>query len=179
MGMAVFSLIGLRFHLSSGEISRLNEEVFAPERIAITGHHSLKLRRDKCHVNEGETVLPSCDLGARNGSLKVVLIGDSHAYAISGNLAEQFERVVLSFRQYTKNARSPTLGTNVLLPSDCVDFNSQVLAALNSEKPDVAILNARWCYYLNDFYLIQRGVSINKQEDLGGRAAQIRALLIA
>lgn len=179
VGLVVFSLIGLRFHLSSGEISRFNEDVFAPERIDITGYHSLNLRRDKCHLNEGETVLPSCDLGALNGSPKLVLIGDSHAYSISGSLAEQFERVGLSFRKYTKNACPPALGGNDLLSTDCVDFNSQVLSALNSEIPDVAVLSARWGYYLSDFYLDQQVVSKNKKRGLDEREAQVRELRIA
>lgn len=151
--------IGAKGVLTEGGIQRYSDEdkeLFrypAPSKSASDATPS-------CFLDQS-VKLTSLDPKCLDPESSILLIGDSHAAALSFGLRQSFK-----IGEVTGSACPPLIGYQSLERPHCANRNSNIINYVNKTQPETVILHANWALYkLADLNLLADTITSIKQSD--------------
>ncbi|MCC2607947.1 acyltransferase family protein [Planctobacterium marinum] len=111
---------------------------------------SLVQVRENCEVPASQTETNYCLRGKTSEAANTALLGDSHAYSISHELAEVFEVNGASFLQYTKYSCPYIAAFTETHDTGCNQFMNNVLMDLEKHSVKNVLLANFWSSYYHD-----------------------------
>ena len=103
-----------------------------------------------CNLHKDQVFPPMCIKGNVAKNPKYALLGDSHASALSIELAKAMSNLDESFLQFTKNVCPLALTFQSKKRENCGNYIENVFFELSRSNVETVIVSARWSYYLTD-----------------------------
>ncbi|MGC1496467.1 MAG: acyltransferase family protein [Sulfitobacter sp.] len=114
--------------------------------------------RPNCFLDESGSV-ESLDDRCLKSESTILLLGDSHAAALSFGLNQSF-----STSEITASACPPLIGYKSLDRRHCENRNNNILAFVATVQPEIVILHANWALYkITDLDLLAETITSIKQ----------------